>query len=236
MLGYIYPNHAVPMLKLEYKKKAIELRIQGKTYNEIIKEIPNLSKSTLSGWIKNVRLTPEQEKRLSHNITQNLLSAKAKSSWTKKEKKKQKIEKIFKDASADYKIKRGNKLFMLGLALYWAEGNKKTPMFQFTNSDPAAIKLMIRWLTEIQKIPLEKIKIRLYIHSVYANENCEAYWSSITGIPIGWFQKTIFKPSDKKIKKNPDYKGCIQLRVLKSDFYWHTMGLMEVLKGDFLLS
>jgi len=219
-------------LRLEDKNRAIDLRIQGKTYSEIRSKISNLSKSTLSGWLSKMRLTPKQSELLKGNLERINYNARVKAGWTKKAKKREKIRVIFQQAENEYQNLKNNNLFLIGLSLYWAEGNKKTEMFQFTNSDPEAIKIVIKWLVEIYLIPKEKIKIRLYIHKVYAHENCEKFWSKTTGIPYQKFQKTIYKPTAHKMKKNPDYKGCIQLRVLKTDFYWKVMGLIKALIND----
>lgn len=216
-------------LRLEDKNKSIKLRIQGKTYKEIQDIIPNLSKSTLSGWLKNVKLNSSQKKKLEKNIEKITHNARLKSAWTRKEQRLEKIDKLFELAEKEYTILSKNSLFLLGLTLYWGEGNKKTQQFQFTNSDPHAIRAMMLWLTKIHKVPKEKIKIRLYTHRLYAHENCEDFWSKITGIPINKFQKTIYKQTIHKIKKNPGYKGCIQLRVLKSEFYWKTMGWLQAM-------
>ncbi len=222
-------------LRLEDKNKSIKLRIQGKTYREIQSHIPNLSKSTLSGWLKNIKLSSSQKEKLEKNIANITNNARLKSAWTKKEQRLEKINKLFALAEKEYVILSKNSLFLLGLTLYWGEGNKKTQQFQFTNSDPHAIRAMMRWLTEIHKVPKEKIKIRLYTHKLYAHEKCEKFWSEITNIPVNQFQKTIYKQTIHKIKKNPDYKGCIQLRVLKSEFYWKTMGWLQAMikKFDF---
>jgi transposase len=46
----------------EYKAKAILLRKQGKTYREILIEIP-IAKSTLSDWLRSVELSKPQKQR-----------------------------------------------------------------------------------------------------------------------------------------------------------------------------
>lgn len=219
-------------IRLEEKKRAIELRIQGKTYREILSLIPNLSKSTLSGWLRNVKLTNEQEEKLRKNIERITYNAKVKSAWLKREEKLKRIERIFEEAEREYSLLSKNPLFLIGVILYWAEGSKKSEIFQFSNSDPDAIKAMIKWLTEICKIPKEEIKIRVYIHKVYAHEKCEEFWSQITGIPLSRFYKTIYKPTPHKLKKNPNYKGCVQIRVLKTEFFWKVMGWIEKLKKN----
>jgi NCAIR mutase (PurE)-related protein len=81
-------------LRLEDKRKAIELRLQGKSYKEIMNVIPNLSKSTLFGWVKNLKLTPEQEEKLRARIGKITYNARVKAVWMKKKKKQENIQKI----------------------------------------------------------------------------------------------------------------------------------------------
>ncbi len=188
-------------MRLEDKRRAINLRIQGKTYREIQSIVPNLPKATISNWLSNLKLTSEQEKILKKHLKEVNYNAKVKSAWVKKEAKKERVRKFFEEAEKEYHILSKNPFFLVCLSLYWAEGNKKTETFQFTNSDPCAIKAIMRWLVEICGIPKEKIKFRLFIHKIYEHENCERFWSQITGIPTSDFQKTIFKPTPHKIKK-----------------------------------
>ena len=220
-------------LRLEDKLKAIELRLQGKTYKQIQSEIPNLSKSTLSGWLKNLQLTKEQERQLKRNIQKSCYNARVKAAWTKRKKKENRVRKIILSAEKEYHVLKKNPLFLIGLALYWAEGTKKQQSFQFTNSDPSTIKIMLQWLEKFCGISKSEVKIRVYIHKVYAYEHCEAFWSKITGIPINKFQKTIYKPTPHKVKKNLHYKGCVQLRVLKTELFWKVVGWIQALIKDF---
>jgi len=222
-------------LRLEDKYLAIALRRQGKTFSEIRAIIPNLSKGTLSGWLKNVKLTKEEETRLKKHLQEVIGNAWVKAAWTKRKKKRERIKEILEKAKKEYSSLFKNRLFLIGLVLYWAEGNRKTESFQFTNSDPAAIKAMLRWLTKVCKIPKEEIRFRIFIHKIYAHENCEKFWSKVARIPINNFQKTIYKPTPHKLKKNLEYKGCVQIRVFKSEFFWKVMGWLQNLIEEFRL-
>lgn len=223
------------ILRTEDKKLAIQLRIRGGTYNEIREIIPNLSKSTLSYWLANFKLSIKQRRVLEKHIKQKSYDARVKSAWTKKIKKQDKINRIILEAKEEYQLLKKNPLFLVGLSLYWAEGARKIsyPNFQFTNSDPEMVKIMIKWIIEICKIPKSKIKMRVYIHKVYANEKCEEFWSKVSGIPMKMMKKTIYKPTPHKSKKNPDYKGCIQLRVFKTEFFWRVIGWIQNLSKEF---
>ena len=53
--------------RVQDKIKAISLRMQGYTYQQIMKEVP-VSKGLLSGWLQKVRLSGDQEKILLENI------------------------------------------------------------------------------------------------------------------------------------------------------------------------
>ncbi len=71
----------------------------------------------------------------------------------------------------------------------------------------------------------ERVKFRIFIHKNYAHENCEKFWSKISGIPVSNFEKTIYKPTPHKLKKNLEYKGCVQIRVLRTEFFLEGDGL-----------
>lgn len=51
------------MTKTEMQYRAIELRKQGKSYNEIVEEL-GVSKSSVSYWVRDVELTEEQQQKL----------------------------------------------------------------------------------------------------------------------------------------------------------------------------
>ena len=222
-------------MRLEDKKRAIGLRLQGKTYKEIRSSIANLSKSTISGWLKDIEFSPKQRKNLEKHILEVKNIAREKSNLERSKKRQERIQKILKNAKKEYLRLSKSPFFLICLSLYWAEGNKKSGQFQFTNSDPCAIKAIMRWLLKTCKIPKKDIKIRLYTHKIFSNENYEKFWSGVTGIPIHNFQKTIFKDTPHKIKKNTNYKGCIQLRVLKSALQWRVVGWMQELVKEYRL-
>lgn len=222
-------------LRLEQKRKAIALRIQGKSYREIRALIPNLSKSTLSGWLKNVKLTAEQEKKLKMNLEKIIWDARMKSAWTKKKKRLEQIKYTSEQAKKELPSFLKNPLFLVGLSLYWAEGSKKSGgTIQFSNSDPQMIKIMMKWFREICKVPEEKIRAHIYIHRVYKSENCEKFWSNITGIPVLRFGKTTYKPTLHKIKKNLDYKGVCRIEISNVNLFRRIIGWQQGL-SDILI-
>lgn len=198
-------------MRLEDKNLAIQLRKQGKSYKEIREIIPNLSKGTLSGWLTYIELTPDEQKILDQRITFRKDAARLRASITNREKRIKKMNETINKAEAETVELINNSLFLLGLTLYWCEGTQKTNTFSFINSDPIIMKIMIQWLEEICKIPKNKIRFRLYIHEIYAHENCEEFWSKELNVPLIQFSKTVYKPTPHIIKRNPHYKGCLRI-------------------------
>jgi len=198
-------------MRLKDKVKTIQLRKQGFSYKEIMERISNLSKSTISGWVKYIELTPEQQKLLIKRAKSKMDEGRIKAGIIHRENRIKRTNKIIKEAKKEVPKLIKNPLFLIGLIFYWSEGSQKTNTFSFINSDPVVIKLMIKWIEKICKIPKDKIRLRLYIHKVYAHENCEKFWSEQTGIPIEKFSKTIYKPTPHTIKRNPHYKGCLRI-------------------------
>ncbi|MDP3999407.1 MAG: hypothetical protein Q8P76_02320 [bacterium] len=195
------------------KQLAIKLRKSGRSYNEIRSRIPNLSKGTLSGWLKYISLTPGQLNNLEKRINSKMDKARFKAAISNRKKRIQRTKAIFKEASSSLAGFITNPLFIIGLSLYWAEGSKRGGNTEIINSDPMIIKIMINWFNKFLDIPREKMKFRLYIHKPYADEKLEKYWSQGLKISLNQFQSTVYKFTPYNFKKIPDYKGCLRLYV-----------------------
>ena len=85
----------------------------------------------------------------------------------------------------------------------------------------------MKWFREICKVPEEKIRVHIYIHKVYRSENCEEFWSKITGIPVSRFGKTTYKPTPYRIKKNLDYKGVCRIDTSNVNLFRRIMGWQQ---------
>ncbi|MBI2638493.1 helix-turn-helix domain-containing protein [Candidatus Peregrinibacteria bacterium] len=198
-------------MKLKEKQFAILLRKQGKSYKEILSEIPHVSKSTISKWLSKLHLSQKEHTLLQKNIGERIHKGLLKALATKRNVKQRRIEKIRVQAQKTFAKCFTDPFFISGIILYWAEGAKTTERVLFMNSDPRLITLMLRWFQKFLKIAKERFRLRLYIHRIYANENLERFWQDIIQLPARQFLKTIYKPTPHTIKKNPLYCGCIRI-------------------------
>ncbi|KKS97640.1 MAG: hypothetical protein UV75_C0023G0002 [Candidatus Giovannonibacteria bacterium GW2011_GWA1_43_15] len=204
-------------MKFKEKLTAINLRKSGKSYREILNKL-RVSKGTLSLWLRDVKLTPEQEKELYVDRRQRNAYKLAKISQKKKE---DRTKEIISKAEKEALLRFHDPLFLAGLMLYWAEGDKseRNELVKFTNSDPEMVRFMMKWFREICDVPEEKFKINLYIHKLHCRRDIERYWSNITKIPLSHFYKTHIKPTSLRHRRNPSYNGTCAVRVSNVDLY-----------------
>lgn len=192
------------------KEKAIKLRSGGLSYNEIKKEVP-VAKSTLSLWLKNIRLKPEYRKRLYTKQIEIL----SRGSQSQKERREREVSQILYSAAKEILLPISDEAYKLfGAALYWAEGNK-TRDFAITNSDPHLVLFMVKWLEKIFYIKPYNLKASLNIYQQQNENNIKNFWSQLTNIPVKNFGKSYIKPLNKNYKKNNLYYGTIKIRVAK---------------------
>ena len=207
------------ILKTKEKEKAIKLRKRGFSYSEILKEIP-VAKSTLSLWLRSVGLSKRQKQRL----TEKKLNA-MKRGWEACHQNRLNITKLIKD-KARKEIGRVNKrdLWMIGTALYWAEGAKEKQWntgvgIKFSNSDPIMIYFFSKWLKEICLVPSQDITYDLYIHKKTGHwESARCYWGKILSIPPKkirvYFKR--HKINTKRRNVGKDYHGLLRVNVKRS--------------------
>ncbi|OGH76810.1 MAG: hypothetical protein A2469_03295 [Candidatus Magasanikbacteria bacterium RIFOXYC2_FULL_40_16] len=204
-------------MKYDEKIRAIKLRRQGKSYNDIKTKI-KVSKGTLSLWLRNIKLTPEQYKKLYFTAKQQNAYKLAKKRQSEiNERKKM----IFLQAKKEIPALFNNPLFIAGLMLYWAEGDKskKFEIIKFTNSDYKMIELMMRWFRKFCGITENKFKIQLHIHELHNKIVLEKYWSKVTKIPLSQFYKTQIKPTSLQHRKNMLYNGTCSVRIYNRDLF-----------------
>ncbi len=202
--------------KLDLRMKAIALREQGYSLNEISESL-HISKSSASLWTRNIILKDPIKDIL----------------FEKRIKGRQK-------ASAAYKAKTDLKLVAAGVyardivtrvtlsadterlicsLLYWCEGVKirRSNSFGFTNSDPNLVKVFLQLLRRNFSIDERKLRITLHIHEYHNPEKQLQFWSNVTNIPISQCHKPYLKPnSGSRIREG--YEGCITIRYFDTEF------------------
>ncbi len=222
------------MAKPHLQQKAILMRKGGDSINSIAKKIA-VSKSTVSGWCRDISLSEKQlaliAERSQHHATLGLLKA----SEIQRKKRQTNIVKAVQLGKSDVgKISKRDK-YMLGLGLYWGEGYKKgSQELGFTNSDPTMITFYIEWLKQIYNIPKTDLILRISINDQHIKRTKEIlkYWSNTTNISPSQFTKTSFiRVGGTKIYPNlTNHFGTLRVKVRRgTDLRRRILGSIEAL-------
>ena len=219
-------------LRLEDRIKARQLREQGASFSEILQIIPNLSKGTLNGWLKDIKLTAEQQQRLLEKIKSGGSKGRLKGSLRNHQNRIQITQNIINEAIEEIKKNADNSFFISGLMLYWAEGDKSQERVGFTNSDPQMIIYMMKWFREICKIPDNRFRVVLSLMTLHDKDISEKFWSDITGLNSIAFNKTRIKKTPLLGKRNPSYMGTCRIMISDKNLFrkikgWK-MGYLEI--------
>jgi len=189
-------------------KKVRQMRKQGLSYGNISKKC-NTSKSNISLWCRDIKLTKAQYKKLLGNQKNNYLLGSKKLH----EKREAEIKKVREDARKYIKKLTTKEFFIAGVVMYWAEGSKKTST-SITNSDERVILLMLKWFHDFFNIDIKtRVKAHLHIHAGNEDKKIKLYWSKLTGIPLENFGKSFVKPKGTGHRKNILPNGIIRIRV-----------------------
>ncbi len=216
------------------KEEAFRLRKMGSSYREILKKIP-VAKSTLSIWLQKMPLTDAEKTILKRRRDSNISIGRIRAAASLHNLRMVRDRALFEIAKKEFEIYQADPFFYVGMALYWAEGSKRSNMFCFVNSDSDMVFVMLNWMEKFFGIRRDDVRARLYIHKPYAHENCEQYWSDATGIPLQNFRRTIYKPTGLLIKKRPGYMGCLRIEIggviyFRRYLFWQKMMLEDYKK------
>lgn len=226
------------------KNVAVKLRLRGKSYSEIQKELIGVSKSTLSGWLKDVVLSDESRVALARRASEKSfrgLLKKNKNQTALAIKRRNDIQTTAQSEIGNISMRD---LSVVGLALYWAEGHKRVVVrngrettyhpVSLTNSDAKLVKIFLEFLRKVHGVPVHKIKanVRIFKH---LNENeVLKYWSRELEIPLQNFTKTYIGTSLSSMGKRPFNRlpyGVIQIRISDTNLFHKIMGGIEGLKN-----
>lgn len=196
------------------------MRRRGFSYSEIERQFP-ISKSTLSAWLKHIKISDKRRRALRRRSVHGLL----KGAEQKKARRIVETSVIHSSAMQDIKTISGKELWLMGIVLYWIcgvkENDRRTGLgVRFSNSDPFIIKLFLEWLTQIGNIRKQEIRFDLFLHESRKGmrEEIVSFWANAIGFPRAHFSRVYFQKN--KIKRKQTLQkvnyGLARIRVKAS--------------------
>ncbi len=189
------------------KPVAIELRKQGNSIRSISSDL-GIPLSTLSGWLRNISLTPEQKVNLDTNWREGLKKARVEAVKWHNTGKNERLNIAEEQALEVLKnVSLSNENLELALSfLYLGEGAKGNQT-SLGSSNLGILQFYISLIQRLYNVPLEKIKCYLHLRADQDETSLKQYWSTGLNLPLENFGKTSF---DQRTNGKPtygDYKG-----------------------------
>lgn len=211
---------------LLHHQRALFLRKKkGYSYNEILAEVP-VAKSTLSGWLRPIKLSPAQKRRLIQKQEKHWKES-GLGEWNRKQ-RQEAIKKIRNEARAEVEKLSQDQFFIAGIMLHWAEGDKGGKRLQVSNADPIFIRMMMQWFRNCLKISDERFTAYIHYHEGQDELAIRRYWSRLTGIPLSQFRKSFCKPPGTGHRKHYLRWGVIGIRIRRgADLFHRIVGWRE---------
>jgi transcriptional regulator with XRE-family HTH domain len=203
-----------PNAKDDLRAKARELRLAGRTYDEIVADL-GVSKSSVSLWVRDIP-KPTRSPESLHQMRE--------ARWAPyREARDRRIEQTRAEAAGQIDGLSDRDLLIAGVTLYWAEGTKNKPYarretVELINSDPDVVRLFLRWLALVEVTP-DRLRCRLSIHESADIPAAENFWADLVGISPEALGKTVIKKHNPRtVRRNvgEGYRGCLAIRVLQS--------------------
>jgi transcriptional regulator with XRE-family HTH domain len=190
------------MKKRQQEEARYFRKVEGLSVRQITSRL-GVSQSSVSKWVKDIKLTREQKQKLE---SQNPASSKFTGKRVVSEFNR--VKAAENRALYQEKGKQECNIFNLHLAgciLYWAEGAKNKNSIKFTNTDSAMILLFKRFLNESLDVLDEEITVycRSHILSPYTLSEVELHWLQLLGLNVTHLRKGSVEtriPKAKKVK------------------------------------
>lgn len=178
-----------------------------------IRDIENrlgIPKSTLSGWLRGIRLSAFHGDRLRKRADRGLVRARIVAlKWHNHEReKRQEVARKLAMESLDRIDTRQIEITELALAmLYLGEGSKKNLGTSMGNSNAAIMRFFVASIHALYDVPTSDFRCYLHLRADQDPDVLRSYWAQALGLPEANFGKPLIDKRTKGKPTYPDYKG-----------------------------
>ncbi len=189
------------MVRNEEKyQQALQFRTRGFTLEEIAR-ICEVSKGTVSKWLKNNVISEEITKKNKKRVGQENAKRLALMSKARGRERALRYKEIELSAETEYKHYKKDPRFIAGLITYSSIGDLTDDhSIRLTTARVLAHKTFIAFAVEYLGVPKPKIKLWLLLYTDHNEEICMRRWHKVTTLPYAQFHK------NQVIKGEPKHK------------------------------
>lgn len=197
----------------ELKDNAIRLRRRGLSIGKVERSL-GIPRSTLSGWFKDVELSPRLKQKLHEDWVSGLVRARKKATLWHNAQKNARIEESRHAAERVLaKIDHSDPVILeLALALlYLGEGSKTRVETAIGSSDPLILKFFLSVLRIVYHVETKKLTCQLGLRADQNEEKIKKFWANELGLPVKNFKYVYFDKRTAGSKTYPHYRGVCKV-------------------------
>ena len=202
------------------------MRLQGLSYSQIKDRIP-AGKGTLHYWLRNYPLTPEQRNKLYQR--RDIWVENFRETMRRKREAMQMI--IYSEQKRKIGRLKKRDLMMIGIGLYWGEGQKVGSSVSISNTDPRIILFSLLWLEKCFGIERTSPKVSIYTHfysDMDANKEI-MFWKRTLGVKKSQFAKSYIKLSKRSDLDHKSFgHGTCRIQVASAKIKRQILAAMRI--------
>lgn len=210
-------------------------RDEGLSYNEIAAKT-GISKSTLSNWLRDVQLTPEQEHRLQERLWANRAGFAARALPTNRERYAQAREAAWRaGAMVIEELPKARPVDELALAmLYLGEGSKSRHQVQLASMDVSIMRYFVCTLIQLYDVDVRRFSVRLNLVEAARpiESELKLWWSSSLGIALERFVRSQYDARNTSLVLTHDYHGVCTVGLGDTLLQQRLLGLAQAYLHD----
>ena len=206
-------------------------REEGASIKDIALRV-GVSKSSVSLWVRDIELTPEQHAALAaRNVAYN-----RQMSGTWKQAARRRDERIEYQEHGRTIARFGDPSFVAGCMLYWAEGARNRNSVKFTNSDPEMVRFFVRFLRERFDVGPDVISVtcNLFADHRECQREIEQFWLDVAGLPASCLRKSsvnVYSKYSQKKRRNKLPYGTCRISVSRTSIVQAIYGAIQEIGG-----
>jgi DNA-binding MarR family transcriptional regulator len=205
-------------MKTSEREMARKLRQEGLSVREIEGRV-GVARSSVSVWVRDVELTPEQREVLRCRPRPSNADAFRR-------------RRLLSQSEGREAARRLEPLHAMGCMLFWAEGSRSVDAAKITNSDPALLRLAARFLRQYFDVRDEKFRVwcNLFADHLEKQHAIEQHWLDTLELPRECLTKSIvnvYSRYSKKRRRNKLPYGTCRLTVCDVRIAQHLYGAIQ---------
>lgn len=219
-------------VKTKERARAREMRQrEGCSIKDIARRL-QVSTSSVSLWVRDIELTPEQHEAL---MGENALYERQVKGRTVAAARRR-AERNQAQARGRELARRAESLHVAGCMLYWAEGSKSRNQVQFSNSDPDMVRLFVTFLRTYFDVADESIRISCYLYADHVDHQreIEQFWLDTLALQRSSLCKSIvnvYSVASKRKRRNTLPYGTCRLTVSRTNILQSIYGSIQEYAG-----